>query len=1236
MDTESAAAADHPVPIAQRVPPADHEEKPLELKLDDQVNVSSSEESKEDGEITEGYERSKPKGYPEEEQQHKEPHSAADQIELPTAAAEEEEEEKKSTAVEAASIAAAPSSLIESVSEETRGEEEDVEQLVGETTENKLLEEEKLIVEKQPEPEPEPEEAIKTTVAAPELLSEKQPAEEELLEPAGSLKEPDLDEEIKGADVPKPPATATATATATAVEELEPEPEPEPDVVKETIIKEGEEEEEKPIELLPEEANGGAKDVNESSTLEAATEVVPKDHVTDLAQSSSVQVQVPTEKLEEKLETNPLVPEEQVVQDNETLQAQATEEVEQPDAAAPSDQIKERTLESAADLPHDDDHIETDREAVHDHAPHESSSSIQSSQSPEEEHQATQGIPPVNEELKGEVVQRDTEISQEEKMETSSPEEEDFKEEVPPASSPEIAEKAEETPAEETHELEGGVKEKEAALELVVKSTEEESRETENTVRLLHAAEEEEEEEELEPTKASAQETAEAFQEQENLVAEPTEEGSKTVTEPPPLPVGEKGEDEQSQRTIETTDLEEESSSAEVVEKTKEELLEAADSEQEKEANQKETSLLSTAEETKEEEEQLQPPAQLEEVEEGRNVDAPESGGEVTGKEEILEEPHQEQQRGVEETETFSQLKPTNKVAEAEYPEPPTPTPTPTPTQEVEEEPPKVEDQIQAAAATEEKTAKILEGNRDPEEVKEAETTREVIQEEKLEPPVEEEEPKVEDDTIKADVHERAESTEKVKEIAEAGEVKEAETWQVEADAKEEEVIGEEALEPPIDVSESAEATDKTEGTLEEVEPPSLLQEEQKVEENKPEEVKYPTISQAESAEGGVTEQEKLEVEEEPKEAEGATNDTPESAAEASKQVKETIEATTVKEPEQEAVKEREFSQTISAQEEDQEQAPQREVAPKDQSEAANIPEADSKEVVAEVIEKESGTLTQDAEEKDIAIQEPRVSEISNDVASFDKGTHADQKAESFPETEEKTTLDDENTKEVVEGDEVKEIVKDAVAEVGEDVGEEKHENAEKMNPEDNDLTKQEAGKVESDNNPISTGEVTDKKLDGDIVSRDVDFPLENKPEDSKEPVSTGEVTDKKLDGVIVSRDVDFPLENKPEDSKEPVSTGEVTDKKLDGDIVSRDVDFSLENKPEDSKEPVSGENEKQATTEGPKDPETTEEFQDEHHEEAHSKQKHSNNILSKVKQSLVKAKKAIIGKHSKTTSSET
>ncbi|GAB2288453.1 hypothetical protein Dimus_022785 [Dionaea muscipula] len=143
----------------------------------------------------------------------------------------------------------------------------------------------------------------------------------------------------------------------------------------------------------------------------------------------------------------------------------------------------------------------------------------------------------------------------------------------------------------------------------------------------------------------------------------------------------------------------------------------------------------------------------------------------------------------------------------------------------------------------------------------------------------------------------------------------------------------------------------------------------------------------------------------------------------------------------------------------------------------------------------------------------------------------------------------------------------------------------------------------------------------------------EAKCEEVKEIVKNDKTEEKRLediaptDGTVQQETAKVESENKLIPTKE-VLTNNALALALDRDIVSRDVEFTPETNHEDFKE-------KNAIAEEHKDSETHGQSRDGHHKEAQAKHKHSHSILSKMKQSLVKAKKAIIGKHPKIASPE-
>ncbi|GAB4855683.1 hypothetical protein Ancab_024325 [Ancistrocladus abbreviatus] len=351
------------------------------------------------------------------------------------------------------------------------------------------------------------------------------------------------------------------------------------------------------------------------------------------------------------------------------------------------------------------------------------------------------------------------------------------------------------------------------------------------------------------------------------------------------------------------------------------------------------------------------------------------------------------------------------------------------------------------------------------------------------------------------------------------------------------------------------------------------------------------------------------EVEEKPNKVVEAT-ETIQVPAEASETLIETIEAHPSKE----------LEQAVGRDKKEQEEAPHKENIPKELSEVTEVVDKECEKVEPREIQADGiESVASDGKEKSNESHEPPVCESSENVATIEKVALAEQKeygGQHLPaDVAEQTSLETDE-KEVSPAKQVQEIVEDVLRGVGE--VEDRHEaedvknKEEKLekNPTIDGSAKRAAEKPKDESIPIPTEEVTKSTL-RDIISRDVEVNPENKEEDMEEKTLASVETDKlsthgeKLTGVVANEEAELE------------ATG---DKTADFDTIKDKDVREVQNLEPDTK-----------------DVNNAKESQDQPKEEVPAK-KHSNNILSKVKQSLVKAKKAITGKspQPKTRSSET
>ncbi|XP_034707406.1 retinitis pigmentosa 1-like 1 protein [Vitis riparia] len=389
--------------------------------------------------------------------------------------------------------------------------------------------------------------------------------------------------------------------------------------------------------------------------------------------------------------------------------------------------------------------------------------------------------------------------------------------------------------------------------------------------------------------------------------------------------------------------------------------------------------------------------------------------------------------------------------------------------------------------------------------------------------------------------------------------------------------------------------------------------------------------------------------------------DSAESSIEAIKETEEPVEVFPVKESEA-VVKEREDSESGSIKVEKQEPAvPEVEEKPQEEPEAtekvntesdiehkesAEIEIVKDKETLADKVE-DTIVLKEEETKKD---QEPFPSATADQLVLINQEAQADPKGDGW-----ETSLPRVSEKEVKELEKIKEDEANYV----------KTENENEEHVSTKELTQPEILKVEEVSNSISNAEVTEKLLEGKNANTEEDNkdnviistqPESKTIEDASSSLAATEVTEKLFEGENTSRDVELFSENKKEEltSVETDKDGEL-EGKLDevttADIVkptteppetelevkgeSRETELELkeEETAKASKE-VNEAAKSDVPLESAKDGVDEKTTQDLPKQEVSAKraQKQSNNIISKVKQSLVKAKKAITGKSSRST----
>ncbi|CAK9154987.1 unnamed protein product [Ilex paraguariensis] len=363
---------------------------------------------------------------------------------------------------------------------------------------------------------------------------------------------------------------------------------------------------------------------------------------------------------------------------------------------------------------------------------------------------------------------------------------------------------------------------------------------------------------------------------------------------------------------------------------------------------------------------------------------------------------------------------------------------------------------------------------------------------------------------------------------------------------------------------------------------------------------------------------------------------------------KEEVEVLPVKEPEAVAVKTLESSEVATEKEEIPEPVLEAKEKPKEPSEVCEVQESsvvEPKESVEIDIAKHEETPADKVEdskllEEKITEEKPLVTKILDQASSMNQEAQVNpeegEKVESPPMGAAEKGNVEEKVKELGEEAAVVEALsKEEVVEVEkfESESEAKNvkteENGEKSVP-TRELTQPETKEVEAVTPSISATEVTEKILEGENTSRDIELVAENGKETIKEETIASVETSKdpedeeKVDEVTKTA-TEEPIEEpqKPEvetKGEESLQTGETKLEKEKGSDATTPRDVSI--------------------LESAKDGDDTKTSPDPPKEEvsAKSTQKHSNSIISKVKQTLVKAKKAIIGKspNSKTPPSET
>ncbi|KAL6323920.1 hypothetical protein AAG906_006190 [Vitis piasezkii] len=388
--------------------------------------------------------------------------------------------------------------------------------------------------------------------------------------------------------------------------------------------------------------------------------------------------------------------------------------------------------------------------------------------------------------------------------------------------------------------------------------------------------------------------------------------------------------------------------------------------------------------------------------------------------------------------------------------------------------------------------------------------------------------------------------------------------------------------------------------------------------------------------------------------------DSAESSVEAIKETEEPVEVFPVKESEA-VVKEREDSESGSIKVEKQEPAvPEVEEKPQEEPEAtekvntesetehkesAEIEIVKDKETLADKVE-DTIVLKEEETKKD---QEPFPSATADQLVLINQEAQADPKGDGW-----ETSLLRVSEKEVKELEKIKEDEANYV----------KTENENEEHVSTKELTQPEILKVEEVSNSISNAEVTEKLLGGENTNTEdnkdnviISTQPETKTiEDASSSLAATEVTEKLFEGENTSRDVELFSENKKEEltsvetdkdgelegKLDEVTTADIvkptteppeTELEVKGESQETELELKEEETAKASKE-VNEAAKSDVPLESAKDGVDEKTTQDLPKQEVSAKpaQKQSNNIISKVKQSLVKAKKAITGKSSRST----
>ncbi|KAL9257293.1 hypothetical protein AKJ16_DCAP01216 [Drosera capensis] len=350
------------------------------------------------------------------------------------------------------------------------------------------------------------------------------------------------------------------------------------------------------------------------------------------------------------------------------------------------------------------------------------------------------------------------------------------------------------------------------------------------------------------------------------------------------------------------------------------------------------------------------------------------------------------------------------------------------------------------------------------------------------------------------------------------------------------------------------------------------------------------------------------EVQEKSKGVDITTIAAPETAADDTELVNETTDAAIVGGVKRELVEEREFSKT-SAEEEKQELASEAQDKSKevDITTIAATAVADETELVKGTAE---AAILGESEEK--LVKEREFPEGSSGVEQQEQAPH---QGEALLDQSEAPKVIDAESKELIDGVTKETGIFPQDAEKAGEIAEQAGYSVKKETQE-NQETAEKTGLEESSKELIE-GERAKEFVKEAVVEEGKPL-LEAKNDKAEE---------EKLEDSDPTNELVQQATEQVENKITTFPTMEVPKSITDAVIVSRDVQFIPETKQENIlKEPQSEHKDSEAHDESP----------DEDHEEPHSKHKHSHNIFSKVKQSFVKAKKSIIGKHPKPASSET